>query len=112
VQVSRIGRAYGHINKNGDITQMAKLGSKEKPIIVRVASDAQGKYVAQQCVEHGWHYIIGLEPGIPEDITDLEKALHPPEPFHSVKIGRNEPCPCGSGRKYKKCCAETGAEEG
>jgi hypothetical protein len=22
----------------------------------------------------------------------------------SPKIGRNEPCPCGSGRKYKKCC--------
>lgn len=22
------------------------------------------------------------------------------------KIGRNEPCPCGSGRKYKKCCLE------
>ena len=22
----------------------------------------------------------------------------------SVKIGRNDPCPCGSGRKYKKCC--------
>jgi hypothetical protein len=21
-----------------------------------------------------------------------------------VKIGRNDPCPCGSGRKYKKCC--------
>lgn len=20
------------------------------------------------------------------------------------KIGRNEPCPCGSGMKYKKCC--------
>ncbi|HYR01938.1 MAG TPA: SEC-C metal-binding domain-containing protein, partial [Syntrophobacteria bacterium] len=19
-------------------------------------------------------------------------------------VGRNEPCPCGSGRKYKKCC--------
>jgi hypothetical protein len=23
-----------------------------------------------------------------------------------VKIGRNEPCPCGSGKKYKRCCAE------
>jgi uncharacterized protein len=23
----------------------------------------------------------------------------------SSKIGRNEPCPCGSGRKFKKCCA-------
>jgi tetratricopeptide (TPR) repeat protein len=23
------------------------------------------------------------------------------------KIGRNEPCPCGSGKKYKKCCLNT-----
>ncbi len=22
-----------------------------------------------------------------------------------IKVGRNEPCPCGSGKKYKKCCA-------
>ncbi|MBW1792566.1 MAG: SEC-C domain-containing protein [Deltaproteobacteria bacterium] len=22
------------------------------------------------------------------------------------KIGRNKPCPCGSGKKYKKCCME------
>ena len=22
------------------------------------------------------------------------------------KIGRNDPCPCGSGKKYKKCCLE------
>ncbi|WP_371740172.1 SEC-C metal-binding domain-containing protein [Bradyrhizobium sp. CCBAU 51765] len=21
-----------------------------------------------------------------------------------TKVGRNEPCPCGSGKKYKKCC--------
>lgn len=25
-------------------------------------------------------------------------------PPSSVKVGRNEPCPCGSGKKYKKCC--------
>jgi len=25
-------------------------------------------------------------------------------PIHSIRIGRNEPCPCGSGRKYKHCC--------
>jgi len=24
---------------------------------------------------------------------------------HTVHVGRNEPCPCGSGKKYKKCCA-------
>jgi len=22
------------------------------------------------------------------------------------KIGRNDPCPCGSGKKYKKCCGK------
>jgi SEC-C motif domain protein len=25
-------------------------------------------------------------------------------PAVSHKVGRNEPCPCGSGKKYKKCC--------
>ncbi len=24
----------------------------------------------------------------------------------SPKVGRNDPCPCGSGRKYKKCCGQ------
>jgi hypothetical protein len=34
----------------------------------------------------------------------------PPQPVSRAtpKIGRNEPCPCGSGRKYKHCCAKSG----
>jgi uncharacterized protein YecA (UPF0149 family) len=27
-------------------------------------------------------------------------------PAHSAKIGRNSPCPCGSNKKYKKCCGK------
>jgi methionyl aminopeptidase len=27
------------------------------------------------------------------------------QPIRSTKIGRNDPCPCGSGKKFKKCCA-------
>ncbi|HRF11915.1 MAG TPA: SEC-C metal-binding domain-containing protein, partial [Candidatus Accumulibacter phosphatis] len=23
------------------------------------------------------------------------------------KVGRNDPCPCGSGRKFKRCCGAT-----
>jgi SEC-C motif domain protein len=26
------------------------------------------------------------------------------KPIRVEKVGRNEPCPCGSGKKYKKCC--------
>ncbi len=30
----------------------------------------------------------------------------PPEPYERAgpKVGRNDPCPCGSGKKYKRCC--------
>lgn len=28
-----------------------------------------------------------------------------------AKIGRNEPCPCGSGKKYKQCCVNLSAEQ-
>ena len=29
-------------------------------------------------------------------------------PVAAGKLGRNDPCPCGSGRKYKKCCGAAG----
>jgi SWIM/SEC-C metal-binding protein len=57
------------------------------------------------CRENNIHFIIGLEPDKPEDITDIEHALSPPIPVTAApKIGRNDPCPCGSGKKFKKCC--------
>jgi Protein of unknown function (DUF1186)/SEC-C motif len=34
----------------------------------------------------------------------------PMEPYRAPpKVGRNEPCPCGSGKKYKKCCGGVNA---
>jgi preprotein translocase subunit SecA len=30
-----------------------------------------------------------------------------PKPVRTgAKVGRNDPCPCGSGKKYKKCCGK------
>ena len=29
-----------------------------------------------------------------------------PQKRKGKKVGRNEPCPCGSGKKYKKCCGK------
>ncbi len=37
--------------------------------------------------------------------SDPSKASKP-EPVKVEKIGRNDPCPCGSGKKYKKCCGK------
>ncbi|MEA3493403.1 MAG: preprotein translocase subunit SecA [Candidatus Margulisiibacteriota bacterium] len=33
-----------------------------------------------------------------------EKGERKASPVKVVKVGRNDPCPCGSGKKYKKCC--------
>jgi SWIM/SEC-C metal-binding protein len=57
------------------------------------------------CNERGWMVIVGLEPDKPEDTSDFERLLHPPEPIRTqVEISRNAACPCGSGKKYKRCC--------
>lgn len=64
-----------------------------------------------EALRHGNAYVtsvkreIGWWAGFSED----NPANHPPAPLiqpvrQGPKIGRNEPCPCGSGKKYKKCC--------
>ena len=36
---------------------------------------------------------------------EADLGVHAPEPSRNAsKVGRNDPCPCGSGKKYKKCC--------
>lgn len=84
---------------------MAKLGSEKRPVIVRVQDEDRAKEIASICGENGWHFIIGFEPDQPEDISDFEKLINPPEPIlNHLKLGRNDPCFCGSGKKFKKCC--------
>ena len=46
-----------------------------------------------------------IRAGLP---TEEEPKLPPPvDPIRADKpAGRNDPCPCGSGKKYKKCCGK------
>ncbi|MFD1037315.1 SEC-C metal-binding domain-containing protein [Virgibacillus byunsanensis] len=37
-------------------------------------------------------------------ISDLFIQMGPNLPVVNQKVGRNDPCPCGSGKKYKRCC--------
>jgi uncharacterized protein len=38
----------------------------------------------------------------------VEAGAHRSEPRRNApKVGRNESCPCGSGKKYKRCCGGT-----
>jgi preprotein translocase subunit SecA len=45
-----------------------------------------------------------------EDLVgEATEALAKPKPVRSgPKVGRNDPCPCNSGKKYKHCCGKLG----
>ncbi|MES9959876.1 MAG: preprotein translocase subunit SecA [Sedimenticola sp.] len=45
----------------------------------------------------------GFEEGEAAPAADAETSEHQPFVRGDRKIGRNEPCPCGSGKKYKQC---------
>jgi preprotein translocase subunit SecA len=44
------------------------------------------------------------------EVEAAEPVVQKPETFvrHERKVGRNEVCPCGSGKKYKHCHGRTG----
>jgi uncharacterized protein len=46
---------------------------------------------------------------VSELLADQEEAARTPR--RRQKTGRNDPCPCGSGRKYKKCCGTSASSE-
>jgi len=65
--------------------------------------------------------VFELKHGLESTAEEFEEAVrtgasahHPPpvkdKPFihRAAKTGRNDPCPCGSGRKFKQCCARLG----
>ena len=41
-----------------------------------------------------------------DPFTGMGMEVDMPYQREGKKIGRNDPCPCGSGKKYKKCCGK------
>ena len=41
-----------------------------------------------------------------ENIWDMAETVDSTYRRRAAKVGRNDPCPCGSGRKYKHCCGK------
>lgn len=90
-----------------DLKKRAKLGSETNPAVVHVQTDERFKEITSLFKEKGWKYKVLLEPDRAEDISDLDRLLNPLKPMRvEKKIGRNEPCSCGSGKKYKNCCGQ------
>ena len=58
--------------------------------------DQELRLLEAVCVQHEIDHLMG------KTIHDREVKLEPTKV--EKKVGRNDSCPCGSGKKYKKCC--------
>lgn len=61
----------------------------------------------QQFFKHTEQAFVNLEQMIQTNLFKENSQYQPSSPIQTeAKIGRNQTCPCGSGRKYKKCCGK------
>lgn len=53
-----------------------------------------------------WNVYLGLEDEIQMLLAEFQNFQNKPKPIvnEKPKVGRNQACPCGSTKKYKKCC--------
>ena len=86
-----------HPSDDGDNTVWTGLSILRTGVVEFIASCDIGKKPSQlheisEFTHDGerWFYVDGYD--------------QQPVRRETPKIGRNDPCPCGSGKKYKKCC--------
>jgi SEC-C motif-containing protein len=86
-EVEWLGLDVRHAREDGDRSSVE--------FAIRFKRDGQdlGQYEVADFrrIDGDWYYAGGKT-----------SASHPPR--HVVKTGRNDPCHCGSGKKFKKCC--------
>ena len=70
-------------------------------------AEVMGKGLSHTWLQHFEHPELSLLPEHPQQKRFQGGTLI----REGTKVGRNDPCPCGSGKKYKKCCASKKAED-
>jgi preprotein translocase subunit SecA len=93
-------------------TMYATINHEVASMIFSLSQDIRPRSVFGEIPQHEVHQ--EFQAGIPTPKSPqqagLEQTAPPQKPvstqqrFASEKVGRNDPCPCGSGKKYKKCC--------
>jgi preprotein translocase subunit SecA len=81
-----------------DMIEKIRVDTVRMVLFAKPAAEIRRTQVAKQKV-------AGLA-GVGGDTSEAKK---PVIRRASERIGRNDPCPCGSGKKYKQCCGKPGS---
>ena len=106
---------HGNANKNNERgsstyggNKSVRLGTKKAPAVISVQTDKRKQEIEAILQENKWIGEISVDADNDENIRDLEILQSKTTTAKSAKkANRNDPCPCGSEKKYKKCCAQS-----
>jgi len=93
---------------NTSLTQQLELEDVTEESVIDAEIDYEKLYYNMMKLKADWLY------GLPEwnsilseeKCKELRMKLHADSHITVDKVGRNDSCPCGSGKKYKKCCGK------
>lgn len=93
---------------NDSLKESNPIDTMEKDTVVRLEIDCEKLYYNMVGCDAEWLYTL---PQWDEILTkERQKELYREQKnsgtirHEEPKVGRNDPCPCGSGKKYKHCC--------
>ncbi|RTR38371.1 zinc chelation protein SecC [Shewanella canadensis] len=85
--------------------RVAKPGTSDNPLTLVVQSVERQAEVEAILSQHNLLANIEVNAEAEENISELDGLLNKPQTTRfDKKPNRNDLCPCGSGKKYKKCC--------
>lgn len=85
------------------------IETMEEDTVVSLAFDKEKLYMNMVAAKADWLYELPQWKDIfsEEKLKELYKEQKESGTIRKEKkVGRNDPCPCGSGKKYKKCCGK------
>jgi len=95
---------YSDLGREDDAREIRRRVALRKSSSMRVETEISAEGRALQIRER---FDFGPE-GMPvERLGELLPPSRGSVPATSSKVGRNEPCPCGSGKKHKRCCGRS-----
>ncbi|MGB0936973.1 MAG: PBPRA1643 family SWIM/SEC-C metal-binding motif protein [Colwellia sp.] len=101
----RIHTRVNHIRSGYNTKRSAKLGTEKNPLTLVVTNEERRLEVEAKLAEHNLFANITVDSEVTEDLCELDAMINKPVTTTFEKTpNRNDPCSCGSGKKYKKCC--------
>ncbi|OMH31725.1 PBPRA1643 family SWIM/SEC-C metal-binding motif protein [Motiliproteus sp. MSK22-1] len=101
----RIEKREDYEGKGFNTKRAEKLGTEKFPLSLTVVTEARKTEIEAILEENSLYGDIAVNEEAEENIVELEVVLNKPKTMVLEKTpNRNDPCSCGSGKKYKKCC--------